>query len=275
MTEALIGYTGARMTTELGGEAVVTAPSASTDARGGASVVEIRDGIRDDIIAGRLAPGVALSSAKLSKDYGVSRTPLREAVRMLQEEGFLTLQNNQRPRVTTWSPDELESVFVQRILLISLCTSLTVPLMSSEDIAEMERTMGELDEAEAAHDHERWREADVQFHRVHTRRAPKALIADLERLSTRALMFRYMWLGNRHSTMSLAFDDHPRIFSACFDRDALRAADAAARHLATVAITLLARVDPAREPIAVREALRLTSQGSSSRESTMLSTEGR
>ena len=186
MTEALIGYTGARMTTELGGEAVVTAPSASTDARGGASVVEIRDGIRDDIIAGRLAPGVALSSAKLSKDYGVSRTPLREAVRMLQEEGFLTLQNNQRPRVTTWSPDELESVFVQRILLISLCTSLTVPLMSSEDIAEMERTMGELDEAEAAHDHERWREADVQFHRVHTRRAPKALIADLERLSTRA-----------------------------------------------------------------------------------------
>jgi DNA-binding GntR family transcriptional regulator len=232
---------------------------AAADARG-SSVADIRNGIRDDIIAGRLAPGAYLSSAQIAKDYGVSRTPLREAVRMLQEEGFVTQESNHRPRVTTWSADDLESLFVQRILLNALCTSMTVPLLSEDDIAEIDRAMAALDEAEADNDHDRWREADVAFHRAHTKKAPAAVVADLERLNARALMFRHMWLGERHSTMSLAFDDHPRIYRACLSRDAQQAAEAAARHLATVAIALLARVDPSREPSAVREALKFASR---------------
>jgi DNA-binding GntR family transcriptional regulator len=166
-------------------------------------------------------------------------------------------------------------LFVQRILLIALCTSITVPLLTKEDDAELARIMDALAAAEADHDHDGWREADVAFHRAHTHGAPSGLVADLERLNARALMFRHMWLGDRHSTMSLAFDDHPRIYSACVDRDAGRAAEAAARHLATVAITLLARVDPAREPTAVREALRFASQGSDAREPTSTPAGGR
>lgn len=264
------------MKTELHRESAPnTGDAPSLDERTGRTVIEIRNGIRDDIIAGRLAPGAALSSAQLSKDYGVSRTPLREAVRMLQEEGFLTLESNHRPRVTTWSADELESLFVQRILLIALCTSITVPLLTEADVAAIDEATAALATAEAEQDHDRWREADVAFHQAHTRHAPKALLADLERLNARALMFRHMWLGDRHSTMSLAFDDHPRIYAACVARDSRRAAEAAARHLATVAITLLARVDPAREPSAVREALKFASQSSETVESPSARTEGR
>jgi DNA-binding GntR family transcriptional regulator len=230
-------------------------------------VFEVRDEIRRSIIAGQLEPGSPLSSAKLSAAYGVSRTPIREALRLLQEEGFVSVESNQRPRVSTWSPDELDAVFAQRVLLSAVCTSITVPKLTDRQLLEIRGVLDALDASEAAGDHEAWREADVAFHNSHTALAPVALRADLQRLNTRALMFRYMWLGQRHSTMTLSFNDHDLIYEACVERDAIRAARAVAHHLSTVAITLLARVDPEREPVAVREALRFVGSSFTSRDS--------
>ncbi|MCU1415714.1 MAG: GntR family transcriptional regulator [Microbacteriaceae bacterium] len=224
--------------------------------REGRTVIEVRDQIRSAIIAGDLAPGAPLSSEKLSATYGVSRTPIREALRLLQEEGFVTVASNQRPRVATWSSDELEAVFVQRILLTAICTSLTIPRLSTIELDEIRTILETLTRAEEEGDHDAWRRADIRFHAAHTALAPAALLADLQKLNARALMFRYMWLGQRSSTMTLSFDDHDTIYEACVAGDAYGAANAVAHHLATVGITLLARVDPAREPTAVREALR-------------------
>ena len=238
--------------------------------RAGRTVFEVRDETRRAIIAGELEPGSPLSSEKLSAAYGVSRTPIREALRLLQEEGFVTVESNQRARVATWSPDELDAVFAQRVLLTAVCTSITVPKLSNSQLDIMRGLLETLDAAEEAGDHETWRETDIAFHLSHTELAPAALRADLQRLNTRALMFRYMWLGQRHSTMTLSFDDHDLIYQACLDRDAVRAARAVAHHLATVGITLLARVDPAREPVAVREALRFVGTSFASRDSDAL-----
>jgi DNA-binding GntR family transcriptional regulator len=241
-----------------------TKPPAIT--RPGRTVFEVRDEIRRSIIAGQLEPGSPLSSAKLSGAYGVSRTPIREALRLLQEEGFVTVESNQRPRVATWSPDELDAVFAQRVLLSAVCTSITVPKLSDVQLLEIRGVLDDLDASETAGDHEAWREADIAFHNSHTALAPAALRADLQKLNTRALMFRYMWLGQRHSTMTLSFNDHDLIYEACVERDAVRAARAVAHHLSTVAITLLARVDPEREPVAVREALRFVGSSFASRD---------
>ena len=233
--------------------------------REGRTVIEVRDQIRSAIVSGELAAGTPLSSEKLSATYGVSRTPIREALRLLQEEGFITVASNQRPRVTTWSSEELEAVFVQRILLTAMCTSLSVPRLTASDLDEIHTLLQTLSRAEEEGDHETWRKADIAFHTAHTHLAPPALFADLQKLNARALMFRYMWLGQRSPTMTLSFDDHDVIHAACVAGDAMGAASAVAHHLATVGITLLARVDPAREPTAVREALRYVGASLASR----------
>lgn len=225
--------------------------------RVGGTMLDVRDEIRRAIISGELAPGSTISSVQLAQKYGVSRTPLREALRMLQQQGFVTIEPNQRPRVATFSTEELEAVFAQRILLGALCTTITVPQLTPTDVERMAELIADLARAEADDDHDRWRQIDDRFHRSHYALAPAALRADLLRLNERAQLFRYMWLGQRHSTMALAMDDHPAIYEACASGDGHRAATLVARHFATVAIALLARLDPTHEPIAVREALRI------------------
>ncbi|GGF10479.1 GntR family transcriptional regulator [Subtercola lobariae] len=225
-------------------------------------MIDVRNELRQAILTGELVAGSVISSVQLANKYGVSRTPMREALRMLQEEGFVTIAHNQRPRVATFSSEELEAVFAQRMLLSALCTSMTVPALTAADLDEMGRLLDEVTAAEQRGDLEAWQEADPAFHNSHTMHAPAAIQSDLDKLTERSQMFRYMWLGQRLTSMDLSMDDHHDIYEACVARDAPRAAAVAARHLATVAITLLARTDPAHEPIAVRQALRLASSAS-------------
>lgn len=231
-------------------------------ARTGGTVVVIRNMLRTAIINGELSPGSPLSSVKLAHTYGVSRTPMREALRMLQEEGFVAIESNQRARVATWSADELEALFAQRILLTALCTNLTVPRLATSDIDRMGHLLEDLEHAEANDDRDAWRAADVEFHHIHMMLAPQALLADAQRLYDRALMFRYMWLGQRKTAISPSADDHPQLLEACTRRDHSLAATTAAQHLARVALTLTTQVDPGRDPAPVREALRLVTSGS-------------
>jgi DNA-binding GntR family transcriptional regulator len=231
-------------------------------ARAGGTVITVRNMLRTAIIRGELAPGSPLSSVQLARTYGVSRTPLREALRMLQEEGFVAIESNQRARVATWSSDELEALFAQRILLTALCTSLTVPRLTDIDVKRMGQLLVDLERAEADNDHDAWRDADVEFHHIHMMLAPPALLADVKRLYDRALMFRYMWLGQRRTAISPSADDHPGLLEACTRRDQSHAANTAAQHLARVALTLVTQVDPSRDPATIREALRLVTLGS-------------
>src|SRR5882757_8133251 len=106
----------------------------SPSSRAGTAVEDIRNRLREAILEGELRPGEAVTSVQAAERFGVSRTPAREALRMLQEEGFLTGESNQRLRVVEWSPDELEGVFAERILLTVLSTRLTVPSLSDEDL---------------------------------------------------------------------------------------------------------------------------------------------
>lgn len=73
--------------------------------------------IRDEIVAGALKPGDQLSEARLSEACGVSRTPVREALRRLELEQLIRRTETQRAFVADWSFDEVEEGFVLRAML--------------------------------------------------------------------------------------------------------------------------------------------------------------
>ena len=178
---------------------------------------------------------------------------------MLQEEGLVAVESNQRARVVEWSPEELEAIFSERILLSALCTRVTVPQLSDDDIATLRRLDGEMGRATTADDHAAWQQADIEFHQCHLGLASPALRADLQRLYDRALLFRLIWLDEHRFSFSIAQGDHAEIVEACAARDPDAAAAAVARHLAKVALTLLARLAPEHDTTSLREALRLAS----------------
>src|ERR1700724_3029192 len=82
--------------------------------------------LRECILDGTLTPGTKLSQVTLAGQLGISRTPLREVLRMLQEEGLVEIEPNQRTRVAGLDPQELDDIYACRILLETVALSMTM-----------------------------------------------------------------------------------------------------------------------------------------------------
>src|ERR1700759_299510 len=97
--------------------------------------------LRECILDGTLTPGTKLSQVSLARQLGVSRTPLREVLRMLQEEGLVEIEPNQRTRVAGLDPQELDDVYASRILLETLALSMTMTAFGAASRKEAKRLL--------------------------------------------------------------------------------------------------------------------------------------
>ena len=127
-------------------------------------VVPLYTRLRTMILDGMFPPGSMLSQVKLAESLGVSRIPLREALRMLQKEGLIEAEHNQRARVPSFEPSIVDSLYASRILLEALSLRLTVPRIDSSDAEALKQTLTELDEAAAHIDLDAWEEPHRRFH---------------------------------------------------------------------------------------------------------------
>jgi len=220
-------------------------------------VAKIHKELREQILGGRIPAGTLLSQVELAEGFGVSRTPLREALRMLQEEGLIQAENNRRARVATFHLDDLEAISGQRILLSSLATYITVPHLDSGDYAAMAASCQAMAAASDADDVAGWRAADAAFHAVHYSKAPQRLHHEVIRLAERNDLYRSVWLRDAPHRDSQTVIEHERILQACKQHNVLEAVHGIARHQARIAITVLTHAVPEREPAIIRAALQL------------------
>ena len=95
--------------------------------------------MREVILRGELPAGARLGEVELAERFGVSRTPVREALSRLAAEGLVEIQRNRGARVASWSVEELESVFELRGLLEPRLTALAVPRATPADPTELDR----------------------------------------------------------------------------------------------------------------------------------------
>ena len=213
--------------------------------------------LREQILGGSIPAGTLLSQVGLAESFGVSRTPLREALRMLQEEGLIEAENNRRARVTTFHLDDLEAISAQRILLSSLATYITVPHMRKDDLAALARAEEAMADAADADDVAGWRAADAAFHAAHYSRAPQRLHQEVIRLAERNDLYRSVWLRDTPHRDPQTVLEHDKIRAACEERNVLEAVRGIARHQARIAITVMTHAVPEREPAIIRAALQL------------------
>lgn len=233
----------------------------STSGRRASRVPEIRDQIRNSILQGELAPDTPLSSVQLAKRFDVSRTPLREALRLLQEEGLVTMTDNHRARVAINSPDDLDAVYAQRILLSALCTSLSVREFTATHVKKMHKTHEQLVAAYEAGNLKAWQKANQKFHDTHMSKAPEALASEVSRLQQRCRYFFTVWAAHHPNEQHLTIADHENILDACTQESPQGAAEGMARHLYRVGATLYNTVSGNQTPIAMSTALAQVAQG--------------
>ncbi len=94
--------------------------------------------IEEAVVSGELAPGTVLRQEQLSERFGVSRTPVREALRRLAALGLVDFVPNRGVRVRTLSHEELREAFLVRAALESLVTELAAQKMTQEDLVQLE-----------------------------------------------------------------------------------------------------------------------------------------
>lgn len=94
--------------------------------------------LRRRILNGEYGPGVALTAAELSVELGMSRTPVREALRVLSAEGLVDMKVNRVARVISWSRQEIEGVFDVRIRLEGMAARLAAERCSPAQADELE-----------------------------------------------------------------------------------------------------------------------------------------
>jgi DNA-binding GntR family transcriptional regulator len=225
--------------------------------------------LRQLILDGTLPPGSVLSQLQLSRALGVSRTPLREALRMLQEEGLIDAEPNQRPRVKGFDSTDLESVYSTRILLESFAVALTIPTLTADDISAAEDALLRMRRAIEHEDFAEWRRAHREFHRVLVRGAGDQMVQLIEVQAERAERYlRFYQLRDTHAWWSRDTETEHRDLLDAIIRDRKGSRDSVAaigRHLARTALWVIAEAEPERDPLPIRLALQmaLTAAGDS------------
>lgn len=121
--------------------------------------------IRRAIVAGALKPGTRLVETAIAEQMGISRAPVREAIRSLEQEGFVVSIPRKGSFITKLKRQDVEEIYVLRTALEGLAVKLAFPHMTPEDIDELEVIIGKMRQAAEENDLSQLVEWDHAFHR--------------------------------------------------------------------------------------------------------------
>lgn len=117
--------------------------------------------LREDILNGVLAPGLQIRQEALAEQFGVSRVPVREALRQLEAEGLVKTELHKGAFVSTRSLDEIEEMLDIRIGLELRALKLAIPNLTADDVVTARRILDSYDRSESPQE---WRDLNLSFH---------------------------------------------------------------------------------------------------------------
>ncbi len=184
---------------------------------------EVYDKLLTWIMDGVLRPGEKLLDRKLAEHMGVSRTPVREALRRLEDKGLVESSANRWTRVSEISVKEPEMIYPIIWTLNGLAASLAIGVLTDEDFKKMSRANKDLELALEKDDPVAASTADAAFHDVYIQRSQNAyLINILQDLKIRFRRFEINYFeGSPYARNSL--QDHETIIATLKTGDIARA----------------------------------------------------
>jgi DNA-binding GntR family transcriptional regulator len=220
--------------------------------------------LRSRILSGELAAGSELSQAGVAKECGVSRGPVREAFRLLQNEGLIEAAVNQRARVTGLSVDDVEHVYALRVPNEALALTVSVPRFAAGELDELDRLVAEVGRSESA-GFAVWEERHQRFHSLLVSHAGDRMRRSLAQWAEHTERYRRVYVSDAGGGWTQGAREHAELARLCRERDGEEAARLLARHLSRAALTLVASIDPTHDPVLLRAAVRQVASGADQR----------
>ncbi len=187
--------------------------------------------LRRKIVTTEMAPGSVIHESGLMAETGLGRTPIREALKMLEAEHLVTVSPRRGMFVTTINISDLTQIQEVRSALDPLCVRLAVARITPHDLQELQALLDELQSAAGRRDMQAMLALDERFHRLLAEgtRNP-ILVSENQMLYNLSLRIWYFYL-DRLGVEDFAFDDLAEIVDAVAAKDVGRAERALANHI--------------------------------------------
>lgn len=203
----------------------------------------IADALREAILRGIFQEGQSLRQDEIAAQFGVSRIPVREALRQLEAEGLVTLQLNRGATVSALSPAEAQEICEIRSALETTAIQLAIPQLTESDV---EKAALILDATNQTTDAARWATLNWEFHAVlYTPANRPRLLTMIKTLHVN--IDRYVRLQmEKMNYLEKSQKEHYQLLDACRQRDAKAAVKVLKRHIDTAGEELVAYLEQNR-----------------------------
>lgn len=191
----------------------------------------VRRTISEEILTGQLRPGDFLSETRLAERFNMSRTPVREAIRVLAGYRLVQLRPGQRPIVRGQSFAEILDQFEAMAELEASCARLAARRRAESDLREMERAQDQCKKLAALEDVDKYYEANVRFHdAIYSAAGNNYLEMEALRLRDR-LRFLRISQGRLPGRLNASSKEHDVVLNAIKKGQESIAAEAMRKHV--------------------------------------------
>ncbi|MFM7717950.1 MAG: GntR family transcriptional regulator [Actinomycetota bacterium] len=201
---------------------------------------QISEAIERDILRGILRPGQRLNADDIAQAFGVSRIPVREALRSLDAAGWVEIRPRHGAFVRERSPKELEDLFHVRSMLETDAAALAAARRDPAGIAEMDAARLEMQAASDAGDADAAGEANTRFHRAMALASGNEVLAALAEQLAKRIRWYFATVASTRSSHSAR--EHAAMVDAIRSGDGATAASLVREHVARTAELVQARL---------------------------------
>jgi len=194
----------------------------------------VRTALADAIVSGQIGPGVLLDESSLAERFGVSRTPVREAIRQLEAIGFAEARPHRGAVVPHFTPEKLNEMFTVMSEMEALCARYAAVNATDDDRALLEAAHEGCSRAAETGDIDVYYEANLRFHETIYEISHNRFLADVTmNVRNRVAPFRKAQFRN-FGRLLKSVAEHERVVAAILTGDAEQAAHSMRTHMQVV-----------------------------------------
>ena len=187
--------------------------------------------LKMQILKGSIIPGTRMMEVELAEEMGVSRTPIREAIRKLEKEGLVTIEPRRGAYASMISTEDMVEILEVRQDLEGLAAYFAADRMTEEKMEELREVSNSYNEAVKSGKMEDMIKYDTRFHHIIVESCRnKILVQMIEQLQELVLRFRYIYYDNFRRAENMP-EEHEAIVAAISEGNADKARAAADIHI--------------------------------------------
>lgn len=199
---------------------------------------KILETIRDAILKGTMKPGERVSEPDLAERFGISRTPIREAFRQLESEGYLQVVPRKGAVVASLSERDIEEFYAIKIILEGFAARMAAEKLTEKELERLESINERLQQIAKEGDVKNFFRVHNEFHEVFIKASGNEKL--LEMINQLVMRFKRLRLASLSlpGRMDISVEEHRNMIEAFKDHDGDRA-DSLVRHAATIGAGVL------------------------------------